>query len=116
MFKRIQEFREVPKGYWVIGYLWSWTKLESGKIDFHAIPDDPVVITNKDDCFSELTQWLIEEHLVDLFHLKREIFTYQFASRKLKQTTNKPKRKSKPKIKKAKGLTRTQRKKLPTIR
>lgn len=43
MFKRIQEFQEVPKGYWVIGYLWSGTKLESGKIDFHAIPDDPVI-------------------------------------------------------------------------
>ncbi len=105
-FKRINETDPIPKGYWVIGYLWA--KDKRGRA---VMPEDPIVCSNDDVSMHDLIEYLGD--LFPIFHVKREIHTYKFTDpNSLRTTTNKPKSSKKPKKKR---LTRTQRKKLPTI-
>lgn len=99
-FKRIEEKQVIPKGYWVIGYLWD--KDKRGRA---VMPEEPIVCSNDDVSMGELVEFLGD--IFPIFHIKREIHTYKFTdSNSLRTTTNKPQKKR---------ITRTQRKKLPTI-
>lgn len=100
-FKRINETDPIPKGYWVIGYLWD--EDDGGRV---VMPKEPIVCTNQDDAFNLLVTWLAEEGIYSEFHLKRGSFIAYDNLFIPKRITNKPKKKR---------LTRTQRKKLPTI-
>ncbi len=68
MFDHIQELDPIPKGYWVIGYLWRKQGKEVETL--HR----PVVITNEVDCFIHLVAWLKSEGLTDFFKLKRDYY------------------------------------------